>query len=96
MSYHVYGAEDFKTLFKAIDSHLTRPVEIILIGGSAALLAYKATRLTQDIDSFNNINALQSAYEKQRQTPVLIFRCPKPVSPTFLTISRSDSFPTQN
>ena len=66
MSYQVYSAEDFKNLFKAIDSNLARKVEIILIGGSAALLAYKATRLTQDIDSFNDISALQSAYEKAK------------------------------
>jgi len=64
MSFHQYGPEDFKKLLKAIDAHLDRKVDIILIGGTAALLAYKATRLTQDIDSFTKITAvLQKAYE---------------------------------
>ncbi len=64
MSFQEYGPDDLKRLLKAIDSHLDRKVEIILIGGTAALLAYKATRLTHDIDSFSQINAaLQKAYE---------------------------------
>lgn len=64
MSFQQYGPEDFKRFLTAIDHHLNSRVEIILIGGTAAMLAYKATRLTQDIDSFNKIpSALQRAYE---------------------------------
>ena len=64
MSFHEYGSDDLKRLLKSIDTHLDRKVEIILIGGTAALLAYKATRLTHDIDSFGKITtALQKAYE---------------------------------
>ena len=67
MSFQKYTDEDFKKLLKAIDSHLTKKAELILIGGAAALLAYKATRLTQDIDSFNNIKALEKAYEEAKK-----------------------------
>lgn len=64
MSFHEYGSDDLKRLLKSIDSHLNSEVEIILIGGTAALLAYKVTRLTHDIDSFSQITeALQKAYE---------------------------------
>ena len=37
-----------------------------MIGGAAALLAFKATRLTSDIDAFNNITSLKDAYEKAK------------------------------
>ncbi|MCI0411851.1 DUF6036 family nucleotidyltransferase [bacterium] len=67
MIFRKYASKDIKTLLKAIDANLDRKFEIILIGGAAALLAYKATRLTQDIDAFNNISALKSAYEKAKQ-----------------------------
>ncbi len=67
MSFQKFTDEDFKTLLKAIDSHLTKKVELILIGGAAALLAYKATRLTQDIDSFNSVKALEKAYEQAKK-----------------------------
>ncbi len=64
MSFNEYGPDDFKRLLKAIDSHLDRKVEVILIGGTAALLAFKGTRLTHDIDSFSIITAvLRKAYE---------------------------------
>lgn len=67
MMYRKYTGEEFKTLLRAIDEHLKEPAEIILIGGAAALLAYKATRLTEDIDSYNNINAMKSAYEQAKK-----------------------------
>lgn len=67
MIFAKYASREIRTLLKAIDANLNKKFEIILIGGAAALLAYKATRLTHDIDSFNNIGALKMAYEKAKQ-----------------------------
>lgn len=68
MSFHKYGPDDLKRLLMSIDAHLDRKVEIILIGGTAALLAYKATRLTHDIDSYSQITAaLEKAYELAKE-----------------------------
>lgn len=64
MSFQKYGPAEVKILFVSIDSHLTGKAQVIVIGGTAALLAYKATKLTQDIDSFNLITKdLRKAYE---------------------------------
>jgi hypothetical protein len=67
VTFKKYTDKDIQTLLKAIDANLNRKCEIILIGGAAALLAYKATRLTLDIDSFNRIAPLENAYEKAKQ-----------------------------
>jgi Nucleotidyltransferase of unknown function (DUF6036) len=67
VNFRKYTNKDVQTLLKAIDANLDKKFEITLIGGAAALLAYKATRLTQDIDSFNKIAALESAYEKAKK-----------------------------
>lgn len=67
MSSQVYGLKELKSFLGVIDSHLDEQTEIIVIGGTAALLAYKATRLTQDIDSFSKISSrLQRAYEQAK------------------------------
>lgn len=64
MSFRQYGTQEIKRLLKAVDSHLDQKVEIILIGGTAALLAFKATKMTHDIDSFNAMTEnLIKAYE---------------------------------
>lgn len=42
-------------------------MEIILIGGTAALLAYHASRATIDIDTWNSVKELTSAYKKAKQ-----------------------------
>jgi hypothetical protein len=39
----------------AADSYLKLPVDLIVIGGAAAALAYKATKTTTDIDTANRI-----------------------------------------
>lgn len=68
MVFQNYGPDDIKKLLVSIDSHLNQKAQIILIGGTAALLAYKATRLTQDIDTFSKITkALNKAYKLAKQ-----------------------------
>ncbi|MCI0442847.1 DUF6036 family nucleotidyltransferase [bacterium] len=67
MIFSKYTSKDVQTLLKSIDANLDKKFEIILIGGAAALLAYKATRLTQDIDTFNKIGTLKYAYNRAKQ-----------------------------
>src|SRR3990167_1366246 len=63
MTIKKYDEYEVRTLLKAIDEHLKKQFSIILIGGTAALLAYKVSRVTQDIDTYNNISALLDAYK---------------------------------
>jgi hypothetical protein len=52
---------------EAIDGALTAPLEVIVIGGSAAALHYGVTRATHDIDTWTAIQAeLAVAAEKAR------------------------------
>ena len=67
MTYRRYTVEELQALLQGIDAHLNAPFEIILIGGAAALLAYKATHLTHDIDLFNDVDKILSAYEKAKE-----------------------------
>lgn len=62
-----YTRREFNALLKAIDANLEQKVVIIVIGGAAAILRYKSTRLTSDIDAFNNVSALQTAYKKAKK-----------------------------
>lgn len=63
-----YTAKDIETFLKTIDDLLEKKVEVIIIGGTAAALAYKVTEATQDIDTWNSIQGLVSAYEKAKET----------------------------
>jgi hypothetical protein len=50
-----FGAEQIRTFLHAVDRHLTTPVRVEIIGGSAAALAYGASSTTTDLDTFNAI-----------------------------------------
>lgn len=52
----VYGADEMRTLLRAVDRHLTRPARMEIIGGSAAALAHGASSTTSDLDTFNVIS----------------------------------------
>ena len=63
----VYGRDQILGFLKALDKELDEPFELILIGGTAATLAYKVTRATRDIDAINDVKGLQKAYEATKQ-----------------------------
>lgn len=63
-----YTAEEIRLFLMAMDNFCTTSYEVILIGGSAAALAYKVIDATQDIDSWNNVNKVTEAYEKAKKT----------------------------
>ena len=49
-----FKAEDLKRYLRAVDRHMTSPFQLIVIGGSAALLGYGIDRVTQDIDTWDS------------------------------------------
>ncbi len=61
-----YTVAEIKTFLKAMDDFAIAGSEIILIGGSAAALAYSVVDTTQDIDSWNNVDRVKEAYEKAK------------------------------
>ncbi len=59
-----FTAKELEEFLIAIESLLIRETEIIIIGGTAAALAYKVSLSTQDIDTWNSIKGLEDAYKK--------------------------------
>lgn len=51
-----FRADQLKHFLRTVDSHLDRSVELIVIGGTAALLAYGAQRTTSDIDTAHQVH----------------------------------------
>lgn len=62
-----FTAEELENFLISIDSFLTKEVVIIVIGGTAAALAYKVTESTQDIDTWNSTKGLTKAYEQAKE-----------------------------
>ena len=50
-----YTREELATFVRSIDELLEQPMEMLVIGGAAAALAYGATGSTKDIDTWNNV-----------------------------------------
>lgn len=62
-----YTAKEIEMFLKTMDSFLLKEVEIIIIGGTAAALAYNVTKATQDIDTWNSTKDLTEAYEMAKE-----------------------------
>ena len=59
--------EQLERFLEAIDAALAEPVEVIVIGGTAAALHYGVRRATHDIDTWTAVQAdLARAAEKAR------------------------------
>ncbi len=58
-----YSKDEIETFLLAIDGHLQKRFDLIIIGGTAAALAYHVTSFTKDIDTVGAIDAIQKAYE---------------------------------
>lgn len=61
-----YTAAEIEKFLISIDGFLERKVMVIIIGGTAAALAYKVSKATQDIDTLNSVQGLESAYEQAK------------------------------
>jgi CRISPR/Cas system CMR-associated protein Cmr5 small subunit len=71
--FEVYSRGDIVRFLKAIDKEMKNEYQLILIGGTAATLAYKVTRATHDIDVLNDLSSLKNAIaEAQNSTGIHI------------------------
>ncbi|PWU12398.1 MAG: hypothetical protein C5B49_16465 [Bdellovibrio sp.] len=63
----IFTADQFNRFLQAIDNFLDEEADLILIGGTAAALFYKASRATKDMDTYNSISKkLRCAHEKAK------------------------------
>lgn len=71
--FETFGRDKIVIFFKALDGELDKGFELILIGGTAAALAYRVTRATQDIGVINTLEGVKRAYNKaQKKTGIEI------------------------
>lgn len=62
-----YNKDEIEHFLLAIDQNMNAPFKLIIIGGTAAALAYHVTSFTKDIDTVNNIEAIKKAYEAAKK-----------------------------
>ena len=68
-----YSARQLTSFLRALDDELRDPLDVILIGGSAAALAYQASRTTLDIDTWNApFDALVQEIDRARERTGLL------------------------
>lgn len=66
-SFPRHGSEDLRRFLVALDSHLTAPAEMVVIGGSAIALGYGVEQTTNDVDTFEtDLTHINAAAEKAR------------------------------
>jgi hypothetical protein len=59
-----FQPSEIQEFLEAADSYLKSPIDLVIIGGAAAALAYKASKTTTDIDTANRMpEELQLAFE---------------------------------
>lgn len=74
MTRREYSRQELAEFFEAVDECLEQPARLILVGGSAVILAYGVTTTTEDIDTFNTSTAaldaaIQRACERTGMAP---------------------------
>lgn len=63
-----YGRSEIERFLEEVDAALDRPVTVVLVGWSAAMLGYDAPGNTQDIDTWTTVGkGLEAAVERARQ-----------------------------
>jgi hypothetical protein len=63
---------DIERFVRAVDAALAEPASLLVIGGAAAVLGYGATRPTEDIDTFHELQApILEAIETAREATKL-------------------------
>ncbi len=63
----VFAGRDIVSFLRAVDRHLKDPFRMEVIGGAAALLSFKIESGTLDIDSTNDVRAIEGACEAARK-----------------------------
>jgi hypothetical protein len=63
---------DIERFVRAVDAALSEPASLLVIGGAAAVLGYGATRPTEDIDTFHQVQPeIERAIEIARRSTKL-------------------------
>jgi hypothetical protein len=57
---------EIERFLRALDTNLGEPFTMIIIGGAAAALAYRAVDYTRDIDTMNDLGSIEDAYQRTR------------------------------
>ena len=60
--------QQLEWFLEAIDAALDEPIQVVVIGGSAAALHYGVTRATRDIDTWTNVEAALAAAADRART----------------------------
>jgi hypothetical protein len=63
----LFAARELRAFLKAVDRHALTPSRLVVIGGAAAALSFRATSGTADIDTANNTTGLREACEHARR-----------------------------
>ena len=56
----VFDPDQILKFLKALDGYLSEKHEVILIGGSAASLAYRVSKATKDVDFYGRLNSYEN------------------------------------
>ncbi|MEQ1665508.1 MAG: DUF6036 family nucleotidyltransferase [Bdellovibrionales bacterium] len=59
-----YAEDEILIFLEALNKHLSKKTELILIGGTAAVLAYHVSLRTKDVDTVNSISEIAGAIKK--------------------------------
>lgn len=59
-----FAPREIRAFLRAVDRHATEPFRLVVIGGAAAALSFRARSGTADIDTANNSTGLRKACER--------------------------------
>lgn len=57
----LYTKNDLLVFLRAVDKHMSEEFKLVVIGGSAATLAFRSSKSTKDIDTFNDPSPIERA-----------------------------------
>lgn len=62
-----YSKEQIETFLRAIDKHLKKGFDLVIIGGTATALGYDVEDYTRDIDVISSIDSIQDACQAAKK-----------------------------
>ncbi len=68
----LFNKDQIDRILQALDAEINFKFELIIIGGSAAMIFYQTKGQTQDIDTFNSVNKLAAAKERLERKGLVI------------------------
>jgi len=63
----VFAVREIRGFLRAVDRHAEGPFRLVVVGGAAASLSFRARSGTADIDTANNSTGLRKACERARR-----------------------------